>query len=142
MSYTDPMFHARPLVPLVFNVTSTMTATASAQVVTVSDATELPVFSRRTEITGGRVKVRTAPNAGAGTTKLALRNGTATFAVATIGAAAAGDTVALGVTAAASAVFAAGTDEMFLNVVSTATGSVTVTQGNYDVYAEQRELFA
>ena len=141
MGYSDQKFYTRPLVPVRFNATSTSTATASAQVVTSTDVAQLPEFQRRTEITGFVAKVVTAPNAGATTTKLALLNGTNTFAVATIGTNTAGVDVVGSITSAANAVFAAN-GQPTLNVVSTATASQTVTQGNYDLYFEQTERYA
>jgi len=141
MGYSDGKYNTRVLVPARFNATSTSTATASGQVVTSTDMAECAKFARRTEITGGKVKVVTAPNAGATTTKLAFLNGTATFAVATIGTLTAGQSAAIGITAAADAMFAAD-GEPTVNAVSTSTASQTVTQGNYDIYFEQNERFA
>lgn len=144
MGYSDQKFYTRPLILLADTVTATSTGTASAVVMTntalTGNAANLPQFQRRTEVTGGWLVVRTAPNAGAASAKVAIMNGTATAAVFTISTLTAGQGVAPTVTAA-NAIFSASSAPS-INILSTTTASQTVTQGSYDIYLENVERYA
>lgn len=135
MGYSDPKYNTRVQVPARFTSTTTLTATASSQVVTVADAIECPAFIRRAEITKVHVKTITA---GVTTTnKLNFLNGTNTMAVVTAGTAGASVTATpTGVTGT----FTAG-GEPTVTVVGTATASANQSHGTYDIWFEQGELY-
>jgi hypothetical protein len=136
MSYSDPKYNIRVQVPARFTSTTTLTATASAQVVTVADAVEMPAFIRRTAVTKVHVKTITA---GVTTTnKLNFLNGTNTMV--TIAAGTAGESVT-GAPTGATGTFAAG-GESTVTVVGTATASANQSHGTYDIWYEQGELYS
>jgi len=141
MSYTDGKYYARPLI-LVGDNRSFGTATASgAAGFTLSTITELPKFTRRTQINYVRVKVRTAPNAGATGLIARFMNGTTTHGTLVLTTATAGQSLDFTVTGAASNsnIFAA-ESQPTINLVGTSTASGG-TAGAYDIFLEERELY-
>ena len=140
MPYTSAQYGARPFYPvaLATNV-GTMTATASGQAVTNSAVAALPEFTRRTLINKIKVQVVTAPGAGATTVKLIFKNGTSTFAVATIGTNTAGVIVAPAITAA-NAVITRGTAPT-VDALGTSTASANTALGLYSFYFEDCEQY-
>lgn len=138
MGYSFAKYWTRTLVPVRFGATGTFTATASAQAGTVTAIASLPQYTRRTEITGGNVVIATAPVlTGA---SLAFKNGTSTFATATIGTNTAGVVVALSMTVA-NEIFASG-GKPTVDLIGTSTASAAQVGGVYDVYFETVERYS
>jgi hypothetical protein len=139
MGYSDPEYNVSIEVPVGFSVNvGTMTATASAHVVTNTAVTTLPKFKRRTKVNSIRVQIITAPAAGANGTTLNFLSGTNVFASAVVGTNTAGAAVDATMTAA-NATFAAD-GQPTVNAVSTATASETKAQGTYNIWFEVQEL--
>lgn len=137
MSYTDPMFHARPQV-LVADTRSFGTATASgAAGYTLSDVVELPRFLRRTRLNAVRLKVRVIPNAAATGLIASLLNGTTTVGTAVLTTAALGATIDFTLTSSLSTFTASTEPTISLVGTSTASGGAA---GSYDIFYEQQEL--
>jgi hypothetical protein len=141
MSYSDPKYDARVMVPVVLgSAVGTLTFTASAHAKTNSAVYRLPKFLKRTKVNAVRVKVGTAPVAGVVSSKLIFKNGTNTFAVATIGTNTAGSTVDATMTST-NAVLAADT-EPTVDLLGTGTASETGVAGTFDIYFETQEQFS
>lgn len=140
MSYTDSKYYVRPQI-LVGDNRSFGTATASgAAGFTLSTLTELPKFIKRTQINVVRLKVRTAPNAGATGLTAIFLNGTNTHGTAVLTTATAGQTVDFTtVNSGSYGTFTSG-DQPTLKLVGTSTASGG-TAGAYDIFFEAREMY-
>ena len=121
MGYADQKFYSRPLEALLVAGTGTATGTTTGTAATANPNAfpRVPAFIRRTQINRIRVVVSAAQSANFTGSRYAFLNGTNTFAVATIGTAAANTTVDATVIATFSGTAASGTE--LVNPLSTIT---------------------
>lgn len=141
MAYSDGKFYARPFVPVAFGTNvGTATATASGHAVTISGVARLPKYPKRVKINVVRVAIGTAPGAALTTSKLIFKNGTDTFAVATIGTNTAG--VVVDATVTASNATLADDTQPTVDFLGTSTASANTAAGVYDIWFETQEQFS
>lgn len=126
MSYSDREFG---LVAAAVN--GTMTATASAHVVTQTAAHRLPKYPVTRAINRISVKVVTAPNAGHTGTLLIFNNAGTAFGTVTIGTNTAGQEVTI-----EAPTRVAGNAALTVSIKGTATASQNTDSGTYDVWFE------
>lgn len=140
MSYSDAKYDAR-VFHRVASAVSFGTATASSA--TGHDLSDvcagLPVFPRRSTVSGFKLRCTTIPDTGSTAVVAQLMNGTTTVGTAVLTTATA-DQWLTGVVTAANSTFAAA-DEAKINLTGTATASADAN-GAYDVWFEVSEAFA
>lgn len=133
--YQDPQFNIRALIPCASTFTASVGSGTGSLAVALT-AGFFPTFLRRTAIKTVSVTVLTAPIST--TTVLNFFNGTATFAVATIGTLTAGQVAT--VVPTANNTFSDNT-AVTGTVGATATGTTGTGAGGYSVWFDVTELY-
>jgi hypothetical protein len=113
----------------------TSTATASGHAPTTTAAIKLPKYIQGENIQRVRVAVDTAPGAALTVSKLIFKNGTNTFAVATIGTNTAGSQVDATMTEAFS--FIKQDVQPTVDFLGTSTASVNTASGVYTIFFDE-----
>lgn len=107
MGYSDQKFYSRNFEDVALGTSGTLTASGSNALATTL---RLPKFARRTAINKIRVVIAAAPATNVTVTVLNFLNGTATFAVATVGTHTAGEILDATVVATFDGVAASGSN--------------------------------
>jgi hypothetical protein len=137
MGYSDPKYYAREIELLADSSISTGTYTAGSAN-TLATAIPLPRFERRQKVLTVKVVTKTPSKAGStGPVTLNFLNGTATFAVATVGTGTAGTEVVV-VPTANNTFTASGSATVTVLGTATASGD---TFGAYELFFETQELY-